>query len=252
MNQAPVPRALSPQDRHQALSANRILATMPATERARWEPHLEWVDMHLGQVVFEPGGGLQHVYFPVNAIVSLLYVMKNGESAEIALVGNDGVLGVSVLMGGNSTTIRAVVQSAGQGWRLPASELRAEVERGGPTLRLLLLYTQSLLTQMTQTAACNRHHTLNQQFCRWLLMSFDRLAGTDMVMTQDLIAKMLGVRSDEVTAAATTLQASGAIAYRDGQIRLLNRQALETASCECYEVVRRESARLLSRPTEPA
>jgi CRP-like cAMP-binding protein len=157
------------------------------------------------------------------------------------------VLGVTVLMGGNSTTIRAVVQSAGQGWRLPARDLQAEVERGGATLRLLLLYTQSLLTQMTQTAACNRHHTLNQQFCRWLLMSFDRLGGNEMVMTQKLIAKMLGVQTEEVTASATALGASGAIEYHDGRIRLLDRQALERSSCECYEVVRRECERLLPR-----
>ena len=201
--------------------------------------------MNLEQVIFEPGAELEYAYFPMNAIVSLLYVMENGESAEIALVGNDGVLGITVLMGGNSTTMRAVVQSAGQGWRLPASQLLAEVERGGETLRLLLLYAQALLTQMTQTAACNRHHTLNQQCCRWLLMSFDRLGGSDMVMTQQLIAKMLGVKSDEVTAAATPLQASGAIEYRNGRIRLLDRPVLQRASCGCYEVVRQETDRLL-------
>ena len=231
----------------EGLRGNRILAAMPPAELRRWEPHLELVEMPLGQVVFEPGVELPWAYFPLTAIVSLLYVMENGESAEIALVGNDGVLGVTVLMGGNSTTIRAVVQSAGQGWRLPAHELQAEVERGGATLRLLLLYTQSLLTQMTQTAACNRHHTLNQQFCRWLLMSFDRLGGNEMVMTQ-LIAKMLGVKSDEVTASATALQASGAIEYQDGQVRLLDRAALQRASCECYEVVRRECDRLMPSP----
>jgi hypothetical protein len=174
--------------------------------------------------------------------------MQNGESAEIALVGNDGVVGITVLMGGNSTTIRAVVQSAGKGYRLPASELEDEVARGGATLRLLLLYTQSLVTQMTQTAACNRHHTLNQQFCRWLLLSFDRLQGNEMVMTQKLIAKMLGVKDGEVTLTAAALQATGAIDYRDGRIWLLNRQTLEAASCECYEAVRGECRRLLPQP----
>lgn len=181
----------------------------------------------------------------MNSIVSLLYVMHDGESAEIALVGNDGMLGITLFMGGHSTTIRAVVQSAGMGYRLPASELVAAVARGGATLRLLLLYTQSLLTQMTQTAACNRHHTLNQQFSRWLLLSFDRLCGTEMVMTQKLIAKMLGVPTDEVSAAATALGATGAIDYKDGRIRLLDRSVLEQTSCECYQVVKQECDRLL-------
>ena len=227
------------------VSSNRILAALPDAEFKRWEPHLEWVDMPLGQVIVEPGTELECAYFPATAIVSLLYVMEDGESAEIALVGNDGMLGVTLFMGGNSSTIRAVVQSAGKGWRLPAKELMAEVARAGPTLRLLLLYTQSLLTQMTQTAACNRHHTLDQQFCRWLLLSFDRLVGDEMVMTQKLIAKMLGVKSDEVTATATALEATGAIDYLGGRIKLLDRAALESASCECYEVVRRECARLM-------
>ena len=199
----------------------------------------------MGQVISEPGSELAYAYFPLTAIVSLLYVMHDGESAEIAVVGNDGMLGITLFMGGNSTTIRAVVQSAGMGYRLPASELVAEVARGGATLRLLLLYTQSLVTQMTPTAACNRHHTLEQQFSRWLLLSFDRLCGNEMVMTQTLISKMLGVRRDDVTAAATALSASGAIAYREGRIRLLDRAVLEQASCECYQVVRHECDRLL-------
>lgn len=246
------PRHPDPKSRPRRLAdagphRNRILAAMPDSELQRWAPHLELVDMPLGQVIFEPGSELAFAYFPVTAIVSLLYVMRNGESAEIALVGNDGVLGVTLFMGGNSTTMRAVVQSAGQGYRLPAAELLAEVSRAGATLRVLLLYTQSLLTQMTQTAACNRHHTLNQQFCRWLLLSFDRLGSDEMVMTQQLIAKMLGVNSEEVTASATALEATGAIDYRGGQIRLLDREALEKASCECYGVVRRESDRLLPR-----
>jgi CRP-like cAMP-binding protein len=226
-------------------SGNRLLAAMPDAEFKRWEPHLALVDMPLGQVICEPGVELPYAYFPLTAIVSLLYVMHDGESAEIALVGNDGLVGVTLFMGGNSTTIRAVVQSAGKGLRLPAAELQAEVARGGATLRLLLLYTQTLVTQMTQTAACNRHHTLNQQFCRWLLLSFDRLQGNEMVMTQKLIAKMLGVKDGEVTATASALQATGAIGYRDGRITLLNRTTLEGASCECYEVVKKECDRLL-------
>lgn len=230
---------------HFGASANRLLASLPDSELARWSPSLELVDLTLGQVISEPGSDLAYAYFPLDSIVSLLYVMNDGESAEIALVGNDGMLGVTLFMGGNSTTIRAVVQSAGKGYRLPASELVAAVARGGATLRFLLLYTQALLTQMTQTAACNRHHTLNQQFSRWPLLSFDRLCGTEMVMTQKLIAKMLGVPSDEVIAPATALGAAGAITYRDGRISLLDRAALEKTSCECYQVVKRECDRLL-------
>jgi CRP-like cAMP-binding protein len=226
-------------------SKNRLLAAMPDAEYSRWAPLLELVDLPLGQVLCEPGEELRHAYFPATAIVSLLYVMEDGDSAEIALVGNDGLLGVTLFMGGNSSTIRAVVQSAGWGYRLPASSLVNEVARGGATLRLLLLYTQSLVTQMTQTAACNKHHSLNQQFCRWLLLSFDRLQGAEMVMTQKLIAKMLGVPAADVTATASALQATGAIAYRDGRIALLNRATLEEASCECYEVVKQECDRLL-------
>jgi len=226
-------------------SANRLLAALHDSELARWAPHMELVDLHLGQVLSEPGSDLPYAYFPLDAIVSLLYVMHDGESAEIALVGNDGMLGVTLFMGGNSTTIRAVAQSAGKAYRLPASELVDAVARGGATLRLLLLYTQALLTQMTQTAACNRHHTLNQQFSRWLLLSFDRLCGAEMVMTQKLIAKMLGVPSDEVSVAAAALDATGAIGYRDGRISLLDRSVLERTSCECYQVVKRECDRLL-------
>jgi CRP-like cAMP-binding protein len=226
-------------------SANRLLAAMSDAELRRWAPHLKLVDLSLGQVISEPGSELGYAYFPLNSIVSLLYVMDDGESAEIALVGNDGMVGVTLFMGGNSTTVRAVVQSAGKGYRLPARELVDAVARGGATLRLLLLYTQSLLTQMTQTAACNRHHTLNQQFSRWLLLSFDRLCGAEMVMTQKLIAKMLGVTCEEVTAAATALGAGGAIDYRDGRIRLLDRALLEKTSCECYLVVKHECDRLL-------
>lgn len=240
---------MPPNDNDSAM--NRLLAAMPGVELQRWRPHLKLVDLTLGQVISEPGRELEYAYFPLTAIVSLLYVMNDGESAEIALVGNDGMLGITLFMGGNSTTIRAVVQSAGMAFRLPASELMAEVARGGATLRLLLLYTQSLLTQMTQTAACNRHHTLNQQFSRWLLLSFDRLCDTEMVMTQKLISKMLGVESDEVTAAAKALSTSGAISYRDGRIELLDRAVLEGSSCECYQVVRQECDRLLPAAARP-
>jgi CRP-like cAMP-binding protein len=218
---------------------------LPAEELRRWEPHLKLTELSLGQVLSEPGSDTGFVCFPLTAIVSLLYVMDDGESAEIALVGNDGMLGLALFMGGNSTTIRAVVQSAGKGYVLPASELLAAVARGGATLRLLLLYTQSLMTQMTQTAACNRHHTLEQQFSRWLLLSFDRLCGDEMVMTQKLISKMLGVTSDEVSASAMALSVTGAIGYRDGRIWLLDRSVLEGSSCECYQVVKRECDRLL-------
>jgi len=224
---------------------NALLAAMPEDELRRWEPHLELVDLSLGQVLCEPGAELDYAYFPLTSIVSLLYVMHNGESAEIALAGKDGMLGVTLFMGGNSSTIRAVVQSAGKGYRLPARELIAAVARGGATLRVLLLYTQSLLTQMTQTAACNRHHTLEQQFSRWLLLSFDRLQGDEMVMTQKLIAKMLGIEGDAVTATATALAATGAIGYKDGRITMRNRVILEASSCECYAEVRDECRRLL-------
>ena len=247
--------AESPRGTGFSTSSNRLLAALPAGELQRWAPQLELVDLSLGQVISEPGAELGYAYFPVTAIVSLLYVMDNGESAEIGLVGNDGMLGVTLFMGGNSTTIRAVVQSAGQAYRLPAGKLVEAVARGGTTLRLLLLYTQSLMTQMTQTAACNRHHTLNQQFSRWLLLSFDRLHDDEMVMTQKLIAKMLGVTSDEVTASAMALATSGAIGYQDGHISLLDRTQLEKTSCECYQVVKRECDRLLPpvlRPPVPA
>ena len=223
---------------------NDLLAAMPQDEMRLWHPHLELVDLALGQVLFEPGVELEYAYFPLTSIVSLLYVMQNGESAEIAVVGRDGLLGMTLFMGGNSTTIRAVVQSAGKGYRLPASELRAALGRGGGTLRVLLLYTQALLTQMTQTAACNRHHSLKQQFSRWLLLSFDRLQGDEMVMTQRLIAKMLGVDGDAVTSTAAALAATGAIGYRAGRITILDRVALEASSCECYGVVRDECRRL--------
>jgi CRP-like cAMP-binding protein len=223
---------------------NHLLAALPAAEMRRWLPHLEWVAMPLGQVLHEAGVELSHVYFPINAIVSLLYVMENGASAEIAVVGNDGVVGISVFMGGGSTPSRAVVQSAGEGYRLPA-QLLDEVITRAPVMQLLLRYTQALITQMAQTAVCNRHHSIDQQLCRWLLLSLDRLQGHELVMTQELIANMLGVRREGVTDAAHGLQEAGLIRYARGRISVLDRAGLERRSCECYAVVKREYDRLL-------
>jgi CRP-like cAMP-binding protein len=208
-------------------------------------PLLESVDLRLGQVLYESGAALAHVYFPTTAIVSLLYVLENGASAEIAVVGNEGIIGVSLFMGGESTPSRAVVQSAGQGFRLKAKIMKEEFNRAGPVLHLLLRYTQALITQMAQTAVCNRHHTLDQQLCRWLLLSLDRLQGTRLVMTQELIANMLGVRREGVTEAALKLQHAGLISYARGHITVLDRKGLEKRSCECYLVVKKEYDRLL-------
>jgi CRP-like cAMP-binding protein len=224
---------------------NHLLAALPDAEWQRWLPHLEAVDMPLGEVLYESGGTLKHVYFPTTAIVSLLYVMENGASAEIAVVGNEGIVGISLFMGGGSTPSRALVQSAGKGFRLKAQLMKEEFDRGGPVLHLLLRYTQALITQMTQTAVCNRHHSLDQQLCRWLLLSLDRLQGTDLVMTQELIANMLGVRREGVTAAALKLQEAGLIHYARGHISVFNRQGLEARTCECYAVVKKEYERLL-------
>jgi CRP-like cAMP-binding protein len=224
---------------------NQLLAALPAPELQRWLPHLEYVDMRLGEVLYEAGSILSHVYFPTTAIVSLLYVMQNGESAEIAVVGNDGVVGISLFMGGDSTSSRALIQSAGGAYRLSAQLMKEEFDRGGPVLHLLLRYTQALITQMVQTAACNRHHSLDQQLCRWLLLSLDRLQGTDMMMTQDLIANMLGVPRDGATEGALKLQTAGLINYTQGRIRVLDRGGLEKRTCECYAVVKREYDRLL-------
>lgn len=225
--------------------ANHLLASLPEAELARWLPQLESVDMPLGYVVYEPGSTLTHIYFPTTSIVSLLYVMENGASAEIAVVGNDGVVGVSLFMGGGSTPSRGVVQSAGRGFRLKASVMNEEFQRAGPVLHLLLRYTQALITQMAQTAVCNRHHTLDQQLCRWLLLSLDRLQDNKLIMTQELIANMLGVRREGVTEAALKLQRSGLISYTRGHITILDRSGLETRTCECYAVVRKEYERLL-------
>jgi len=225
---------------------NRLLAMLPEPEKERWRVHLEPVDMPLGQVLHEPGAEPSFAVFPLTAIVSLLYVMENGASAEIAVIGNDGMVGISLFMGGNTTPSRAVVQSAGKGFRVPAALLKAAVQRNADVLRLLLLYAQALLTQMAQTAVCNRHHTLHQQFCRWLLLSLDRVPGNELVMTQELIANMLGVRRQGVNEVAAKLQSSGAIDYRRGRIVILDREKLEGCSCECYAVVAKECARLLS------
>jgi len=225
-------------------AANGLLAALPANERARWTPLLERVEMPLGQVLYESGTTLSHVYFPTTSIVSLLYVMETGASAEIAVVGREGIVGVSIFMGGESTPSRAVVQSAGQGLRLRAQSIKDEFNRP-PVLHLLLRYTQALITQMSQTAVCNRHHSLDQQLCRWLLLSLDRLDGTELLMTQELIANMLGVRREGVTEEAGKLQKSGLIRYARGHIEVLDRLGLEQRSCECYLVVKKEYDRLL-------
>jgi CRP-like cAMP-binding protein len=224
---------------------NSLLAALSATELKRIRRHLEPVDMPLGMVVYESGRPLDHVYFPTDSIVSLLYVLENGASAEIAVVGNEGVVGVSLFMGGETTPSRAVVQSAGSAFRMSGATMKEEFTRGRTMQHLLLRYTQALITQMAQTAVCNRHHSVDQQLCRWLLLSIDRLAAPELTMTQELIANMLGVRREGVTEAAGKLQKAGVISYRRGHIKVLDRPKLETLSCECYEVVRRESERLL-------
>jgi CRP-like cAMP-binding protein len=229
---------------------NHLLAALPHAEWQRWQPQLERVEMPLGQVLYESGGMLSHVYFPTTAIVSLLYVMENGASAEIAVVGNEGIIGISLFMGGDSTSSRAVVQSAGLGFRLKAQIMKDDFNRAGPVLHLLLRYTQALITQMAQTAVCNRHHSLDQQLCRWLLLSLDRLRGNELVMTQELIANMLGVRREGVTEGALKLQQAGLIRYARGHITVLDRDGLEKRSCECYAVVKKEYDRLL--PDKPA
>lgn len=225
--------------------ANHLLAALPAAEWQRWQPQLEWVAMPLGQVMYESGQPMSHVYFPTTSIVSLLYVMESGASAEIAVVGQEGLVGVSLFMGGESTPSRAVVQSAGEGWRLRAAVLKEEFNNSHPVMHLLLRYTQALITQMSQTAVCNRHHSLDQQLCRWLLLSLDRLQGSDLVMTQELIANMLGVRREGVTEAALKLQKNGLIRYARGHITVLDRPGLEARTCECYAVVKKEYDRLL-------
>ena len=224
---------------------NRLLAALPLADLQRWQPQLETVEMPLGKVLYESGRTLSHVYFPTTAIVSLLYVLEDGASAEIAVVGNEGVVGIALFMGGESTPSRAVVQSAGQGLRLNARTVKQEFELAGPVMHLLLRYTQALITQMAQTAVCNRHHSLDEQLCRWLLLSLDRLQGTQLVMTQELIANMLGVRREGVTEAALKLQKAGLIRYARGHITVIDRDGLERRTCECYGVVKKEYDRLL-------
>jgi CRP-like cAMP-binding protein len=224
--------------------ANQLLAALPPEEWSRWQPQLELVDLPLGKVLYEPGDTLSHVYFPTTAIVSLLYVMENGASAEIAVVGFEGIVGISIFMGGESTPSRAVVQSAGKGYRIASRTIRDDFTRA-PVLHLLLRYTQALITQMAQTAVCNRHHSLDQQLCRWLLLSLDRLTGSELAMTQELIANMLGVRREGVTEAALKLAGAGLIHYVRGHITVLDRPALERRTCECYAVVKAEYDRLL-------
>jgi CRP-like cAMP-binding protein len=235
-----IPTSLGPRN-------NLLLAALPDEEWQRWLPQLEAVVMPLGQVLYESGATLSHVYFPTTAIVSLLYVMENGASAEIAVVGNEGIVGISLFMGGESTSSRAVVQSAGNGLRLKAQMIKNEFNRAGPVLHLLLRYTQALITQMAQTAVCNRHHSLDQQLCRWLLLSLDRLQDNELVMTQELIANMLGVRREGVTEGALKLQQGGLIRYARGHISVLDRPGLEKRTCECYAVVKKEYDRLLPK-----
>ncbi len=227
------------------LALNKLLAALPAEEFQRWGQHLERVELQLGQVLYESGAPQSHAYFPSTAIVSLLYVTEDGESAEIAVVGNEGMVGIALFMGGHTTPNRAVVQSAGYGYRLTAKAIQAEFSRSPPVVQLLLRYTQALITQMAQTAVCNRHHSIDQQLCRWLLLSLDRLRCDELHMTQELIANMLGVRREGVTEAALRLQSAGLIRYSRGRIKALDRPGLEQRTCECYAVVKAEYDRLL-------
>jgi CRP-like cAMP-binding protein len=225
---------------------NHLLAALPAGEFERLAGHLQLVPMPLGEILYEPGGQMQHAYFPTTAIVSLHYVTESGASAEIAGVGNEGVVGISLFMGGQTTPSSAVVQTAGHAYRLARHLLKQEFDRAGPVLQLLLRYTQALITQMTQTAVCNRHHSVEQQLCRWLLMTLDRVPSGQLVMTQELVARMLGVRREGITEAAGKLQHAGLIRYRRGHIAVLERAGLEARTCECYAVVKSELGRLLS------
>jgi CRP-like cAMP-binding protein len=229
---------------------NRLLAALPETIKETLFSQIELVELPLGQIIYESGDDVEYVYFPTNSIISLLNVMENGASAEISIVGNDGIVGIAVFMGGVSTPSRAVVQSAGYAYRLSSEELRREFHRHGALMLLLLRYTQSLITQMSQTAVCNRHHSIEQQLCRWLLLSLDRLPGNELHMTQELIANMLGVRREGVTAAAGVLQKLNIIEYSRGRITVLDRPHLEAMSCECYAVVKRETDRLLPQLPE--
>jgi len=224
---------------------NHILDWLPPAERERLFPYLKLVALPLGKVLYESGDRLQHIYFPTDSIVSLLYVLEDGASAEIAVVGNDGAIGVALFMGGETTTNRAIVQSSGFAYKLTGTRLKKEFNRHGEVLNILLRYTQALITQMAQTAVCNRHHSVDQQLCRWLLLSLDRLSSSQLNMTQELIANMLGVRREGVTEAAGKLQKLGVIVYTRGQIEVVDREALERLCCECYGVVKKETDRLL-------
>lgn len=224
---------------------NRLLSAVPKDVRDRLLPHLELIDMPLGKVVYEPDAPLHHVYFPIDCIISLLYVMESGASAEISVVGNEGLVGLAVVMGGHSTPSRAIVQSAGSAFCLKEKYLKDEFDRHADLMILILRYTQALITQMAQTAVCNRHHNINQQLCRWLLLSLDRLPSDTLTMTQELIANMLGVRREGVTEAAGRLQKMGVISYHRGNIKVLDRPKLEGLCCECYAVVKKETDRLL-------
>ena len=230
----------------QSPNQNHLLAALPTAEFERLAPHLELVPMRLGEMLYEPGGQLQHAYFPTTAIVSLHYVTESGASAEIASVGNEGVVGISLFIGGDTTPSSAVVQTAGHAYRLERHLLVQEFNRGGLMQGLLLRYTQALITQMFQTAACNRHHSLEQQLCRWLLVTLDRVPSGPLIMTQELVANMLGVRREGITEAAGKLQNAGIIRYRRGHISVLDRGGLESRACECYAVVKKELRRLLS------
>ena len=224
---------------------NWLLAALAQAEWERVAPHLQPVTLPLGRVLYDPGSEPSHVYFPTTAIVSLLYVMESGASAEIAVVGNEGLVGISLFMGGQSTSSQAVVQAAGEGFRLASGVLMQEFNRGGAVLHLLLRYTQALITQMAQTSVCNRHHALDQQLCRWLLLTLDRLHSSEVVMTQDLLSNILGVRRASISDAAGRLQKDGLIRYERGRISVLDRPALERRVCECYAVVKKEYDRLL-------
>ncbi len=224
---------------------NQLLSVLPPSVKERWEQKIELIDLPLGTVLYESSATMNYVYFPEDCIVSLLFVLQNGSSAEIAVVGFEGLVGISIFMGGDTTPNRAVIQSAGKCFRLPSQFIKDEFHRSIEVMHLLLRFTQALVTQMTQTAVCNRHHSLDQQLCRWLLLSLDRLSGTELVMTQDLIANMLGVRREGVTVAAGNLQTAGLISYARGHIKVLNRPALEARTCECYALVKNEYNRLL-------
>lgn len=224
---------------------NHLLARLPASVYEAWQPYLESADMPLGQVLYESGTTMSHMYFPTTAVVSLLYLMQNGESAEVAVVGNDGLVGIPLFMGGNSTTSRALVQNAGRAYRIPAAFAKSQFEDSKPVMHLFLAFTQALIAQMSQTGACNKHHTLDQQLCRWLLLTLDRHQGMEITMTKQLIANMLGVTGDVMRAGAKRLQDEGLLHYAHGHITVLDRKALEKQSCECYALVKEEYARLL-------